>query len=130
MIDLAADFDIPGHLRRRSHVVHGQCRGGLQRLCVAGGAGKGMVRRGLLTVGIDVTHLLNDLKQTGASGDAIGLQGRGHSQTDGLLRAAHVGYHQIRGHGIQAALHAFHGGVKGFQVNGNIRAVGHGASHP
>ena len=73
MIDLATDFDIPGHLRRRSHVVHGQRRGGLQRLRVAGGAGKGMVRRGLLATGVDVTDLLNNLKQTGASRDAVGL---------------------------------------------------------
>ena len=65
------------------------------------------------------------LKEPAAPGQAILFQGRRDGQTDGLVRAGRVGDHQIGGKWIQAPLHAFNGGIKAFQINGNI-GIGRG----
>ena len=70
--------------------------------------------------GIHLLHLLDDLKQPGPSGYAVGFQGRGDGETDGLVCPAVVRHNQMRAQRIQPPVYAFHGGIEAFQVNGNV----------
>ena len=79
-----------------------------------------MPARGLpLPLGIDLPHPLHHLEQPGPTGNAIGFQGWGDRQADGLFRAALVRHHQVGGHSVQVPLHALHGGVKAVQGKPN-----------
>jgi len=60
-----------------------------------GGAGELPLWSLLLPLGFHLRHLLYRLKQPRPPGDAVGLQGGGDRQTDGLLGAAQVRYHEI-----------------------------------
>ena len=76
--------------------------------------------------GVDLLDPLDHFEQPRAPGDAIGLERGGHGKADGLFRAALVGDDQIGGQRVQPALDALHRGVKGFQVDRKIGALGHG----
>ena len=111
-VDLGAPVDIVGHPGRGHNVVQGQS-GILLNLRIApGGAGE-LVAGGVpLPPGVHLRHLLDHLKEPGAAPNAVGFQGGGDSQADGLVCAALVCHHQVSGHGIQSPLHALYAGVK------------------
>ena len=123
--DPAADLLIQLHPRRRGDV------GGLQGrvFCEGGGVGTGggegrnaEAARPPQALRVDLLHLLHDLEEPGAAGDAVSLQGRGDGKADGLFRPALIRDDQVRGQGIQFPADALHGGVEGLQVDGDIPA--------
>ena len=113
-------FQIQRHPRRRCDVIHGKLRRSGQLCCAAGAANELSPRRQALPMGIRLPDLLNHLEEPGPAWDAVGFQGGGYRQADGLLRAAAVRHHQIRVHGIQPPLHAFNRGIEGFQIDCHI----------
>ena len=70
-------------------------------------------------------YLLIDLKQTGAAGNAVSLQGGGNRKTDGFVGACGIRYHQTVLHRVEASFNTFHRGIEGLQVNGDIGFVFH-----
>jgi len=123
VVDLGADLDVPRHPGRGHQVVHRQGRIGLQLSGVGAFAHQfpaGGVEPPLC---VDLLDPLDHLEEAGPAGDAIGFQRGGDGEADGLLRAAEIRHHQVGGHGIEAPLPALHGGVVGFQVDGDIRSL-------
>lgn len=76
-------------------------------------------------MGIDDGDLLNDLEQSGAAGDADGLQRRGDGKADGFFGAGEVGNDEIDGEGIQPPIDTFDRGIKGFEVDGKVGSFLH-----
>ena len=70
--------------------------------------------------GVDLLHLLLDLKQPGPAGDTKGLQGRRHRQTDGGIRPAGVRYHQVGGQRVQPPVDGLAGGVVGLEIDAAV----------
>ena len=118
VIDAGAERNIVGHLWRGHQVVQSQVRPGQKLGSLVGGSREDSAWGLAPPLGVDLLHLLHHFKEPGPPGDAVGFQGRRHRQTDGLLGTALVGHHQMGGHGVQSPLHALHGGIKGFQING------------
>ena len=125
-VDLGAYGHVAGHLRRGHQVIHRQGGGGAQGLIVPGGAGEPPSGRLAEAAGVDLPDLFHHLEQPGPPRQAIGLQGGGHRQADGLFRPGGVRHHQVGGHGVQPPVPAGHGGIKGFQVNGDVLGLPHG----
>ena len=65
---------------------------------------------------VDLLDLLHDLEQPSATGDAVCFEGRGHSQTDGLLCTACISYDQIRGERVEVTGAAFRTRVIAFKI--------------
>ena len=97
-----------GHLGRRDDVVQRPIRVVGQLPRVAAFAGKGAVGGVQAAHSIDLPHLLDDLKQPGAAGDAVGFQCRGHRQADGLFGAGGVRHNEVGLQRVQPALHTLH----------------------
>ena len=123
VVDLGADLDVLRHSGRGHQVVHRQGRvspqlggvGAFAHQLPAGGVEP--------PLGVDLPDPLDHLEEAGPAGDAVGFQRGGDGEADGLLRAAEIRHHQVGGHGIEAPLPALHGGVVGFQVDGDIRSL-------
>ena len=111
-----------GHLRPGDHIIQSKLGMPAQLSVLNGSAGKLMTGGRGQPLTIDLLHLLHHFKQPCPPGQAILLQRRRHRQTDGFFRPFRIGHHQVGGQRIQPAFHAFHGGIKGFQINGHIRA--------
>jgi hypothetical protein len=58
-----------------------------------------------------VVNGLFGLKQAGPSGNAYGLQGRGHGQADGLVGAGGVRNQEVGLQGVKAPVDTFHRGI-------------------
>ena len=69
----------------------------MQFLDEGGLAGEAAAGGGQLPLGIDDGDLLNDLEQSGAAGDADGLQRRGDGKADGFFGAGSISDDQMRG---------------------------------
>ena len=100
LIDLCAPVDIVGHSWPGHNVIQSQPGVALYLRVVPG-------------------------QEPCPAGDAIGFQGRGDGQTDGLFRTPLIGYHKVGGHGIQAPFHTLHGGVKALEVAAEIALFFH-----
>ena len=122
--------DIVGHPGRGNDVVqlHGRVLPHIR--VVPGGAGEPPARGLPLPPGIDLLDLLHHLKEPGPAGNAVGFQGGGHGQADGLVRAALVRHHQVGGHGVQPPLHTLHRGVKALEVTAHIGSLFHAPVTP
>ena len=123
LIDVAAVLHIVCHSGRGHDVIQFLFRVAFQLHIVTGAACKGFSRRPLLPQGVDLTHPLNHFKESGPAGNAVSLQRGCHRQADGFFRPAGVRHHQIGGQRVQFPLHALHGSVKGFEINGDILPV-------
>ena len=120
LVDAGAVLHVQGHPGRGHQVVQGHIGMGLHLGVVPGGGGELPARGFPLALPVDLLHPLHHLEQPGAAGNAVGLQGGGHRQADGLFRAGLVRHHQVGGHGVQAPLHALHRSVERFQVDGQV----------
>ena len=129
-VDFGAPVDVVGHPWRGHQVVQGQGGVLLHRPIVPGGAGEPPARGLPLPPDIYFLYLLHHLKESGPAGDAIGFQGGGHGQADGLVRPPLVRHHQVGGHGVQPPLHALHRGVKALQVAADIALLLHAPVTP
>ena len=114
------------HARRGGDIGDRQRGIGGERRCVPAFARERAARGLYAARGVDLLDPLDHLEQPRPPGDAIGLERGGHGKADGLFRAALVGDDQIGGQRVQPALDALHRGVKGFQVDRKIGALGHG----
>ena len=119
-VDVAADLHVMCHPGRGDDVVELQGRVTLQLRVDAAPGAEALSRRIPAPVGVDASDCLHDLEQPCAPRNAVGFEGRGDGQADGLLRAARIGYDQMRVECIQAPVHALYGGVEGLQVDGDI----------
>ena len=124
-----AVFHIKCHPGRSGNITDLQLRITFQILCHIGRSGKFTSRSKLFSSGIDFLHLLYHLKKSRAARDAIGLHGWRYSQTDGFFRTAGVCHHKICFHGIQSSLPAFHGSIKGLQINSYIYMIFANVTH-
>ena len=124
-VDAPADFDVVGHLRRGDDVVQLQGGVGEQGGVFVGFAPETPSGGFPAPLRVDFGDRLDHFEQAGPAADAVGLQGRGDRQADGLVRARGIRHHQMRIQGIQAPVHALHGGIEGLQVDGYVDAVFH-----
>ena len=128
-VDFGGDLHVSSHPGRRYEVVqfHRRVRG--QNLRV-----EGFVLELSFPVSnapavvpqpfrVDFLDLLDDLKQSRASGDTLRFQGRRNRQTYGFLRPAHIRNDQICGERIEFPVSAFAGGIVGFQIYRNIDMI-------
>ena len=122
-VNLRAAFHVAGHAGRGADEVQRQAGIPAQLLLIAGGAGQPPPRGRLPPAGVDGIHLLDGLEQPRPARHTVALQRGGHRQADGLLGPALVRHHQMGDHRIQPPIHAFHGCIKGFQVNGDINPL-------
>lgn len=138
--------DLPGHLLIVRHP--GRCHqiGYFKRGIRSKGSGivgrsrkrgntifvnSGLVPDGIpQTTVVDLFDTLHDLEQSSSTGNAVGLQGRGHSQADGFLRAAGIGHDQIGGQRIEMPCDAFCRGIIRLEAYCQIRALRHAVSLP
>ena len=60
------------------------------------------------------------LEQSSTPGDAVCLQRRRDSQTDGFLGSALIGHNQSCGKRIKSSLHTFNAGIERLEVDSNI----------
>lgn len=72
---------------------------------------------------IDLLDLLHDFKQSGATWNAIGFQGRGYSKADGFLSAGGIRHDQICGKRIEVSSGAFRTRVIAFKIYRKICAL-------
>ena len=70
-----------------------------------------------------VFGFLLDFVEAGATGDALGFEGWGNGETDGFVGAGFVGDDEFSLEGVKTAFHAFHGGVEGFEVDGDVGLI-------
>ena len=122
VVHLHAVFHIIGHPGRRDDIVDGKLRMRRKLPRIGGSTGKFSAWNIRQPPGVGLPHLLHHLKEPGPARNPVGLEGRSHGQTDGLIRPPPVRHHQIRGQRIEAPLPALHGRVEGFQIDGNICA--------
>ena len=71
----------------------------------------------------DVVDAFRDLIDPGAVLDPHLFESRGYRQADGALAAGGIRHHKLRRHRVEAALHAFDGGVETLQVDDDIDPV-------
>ena len=126
VVDARAVFDVVCHARRRGDIGGRQRGRGRELGGVVRFAGKGMAGGVHAPHGVDLFDALHHLEQPRAARDAIGLERGRHGKADGLFRAAGVCNDKVGGKRVQPALDALHRGVKGFQVDCDIGAFGHG----
>ena len=119
LVDGSAGLHIQRHLGRGHQVIHLQLRMPLEGGQIHGFPREFLPRGRKLSDGVDLLHPLNHLKQPGSARNPEALQGGGHRQADGFFRPALVRHHQVGGHGVLPPEDALHGGVEGFEINGN-----------
>ena len=131
LIDAGAVLHVVGHAGRGDDVVHGQGGVSHQLVLAVGLTREAAARGSLAALGVDLFDPTDGLKEAGAAGYAVAFEGGGDRQADGLFGAGGVGHQEIGAHGVEASLDAFHRGVEGFQVDGDIgSAFGHSKSLP
>ena len=79
---------------------------------MGGSPGELTPRCSLLPLCVDLLDPLHHLEQPCPAGDTIGFQRGRNGQADCLLSAPLIRHHQVRGHGVQPTLYAFHTCVK------------------
>ena len=119
VVDLGADLNVFCHPRRGNEIIYFSGWISRQFIGIAAFFGK-FAASFAPPFRVDFLDMLHHFKKPRSAGDAVCLQGGGHGKADGFLRPAGVSHHQIGGQRIKPALHAFHGGVEGFQINGDI----------
>ena len=124
-VDARAVLHVSGHAGRGDDVIDREAGVLLQLLGEGGLAGEAAAGGGQLPLGIDDGDLLNDLEQSGAAGDADGLQRRGDGKADGFFGAGEVGDDEIDGEGVQPPIDTFDRGIKGFEVDGEVGSFLH-----
>ena len=67
-----------------------------------------------------VFGFLLDFVKAGATRDALSFEGWRNGETDGFVGAGFVGDDKFGLEGVEAAFHAFHGGVERFEVDGDV----------
>ena len=129
-INLRAPVDVVGHPGWGHQVI--QCQSWIfpHLRIVPGGVGKPPGGGLPLPPEVDLLDLLHHLEEPGPARNAVGFQGWGHGQADGLIRPPLIRHHQIGGHGIQPPLHALHRGVKALQIAANIALLLHAPVAP
>ena len=131
---LRGDSQIPRHPGRGDAVAERAAGVSLYHGVVGGGGaevpaaifapgGLALAQGVLQALVVHGLHPLHHLKQPRPAGDAVGFEGRGHREADGLLGAGGVGHHEVGGQRVQSPVHALHRGVKALQVNGQIRPL-------
>ena len=118
LIDPRAVLHIVRHTRRRNDIGHGKRRICFQLVDIIRLTHELACLAPALVVYF--FHLLNDLKQPRATGDAEGFQGGRNGKSYGLLCPSLVGNHQIGRHRIELALNALNGGIERLQIDCNI----------
>ena len=126
VVDPGTPLHVMSHPGRSHDVVHRQAGVRFQLGVTGGGAGKLTTRCLAGTISVDLLDPLDHLEEPRPSGDAPGFQGGRHRQADGLLRPAQVRHNEVGGQGVQAPFNTLDGGVKTFQVTGDISPVPHG----
>ena len=111
---------VQGHAGRGGNVVQLQFRGRPESRVVKGGAGETPAGRFCQALPVNLFYRLLHFKEPGTAGNAVSFQRGRDGQADGFFRAGPVGHYQIGSEGIQMPLRAFHRGIEGFQVNGQI----------
>ena len=79
----------------------------------------------ILPLTVDLLPPLNEVEKANAGGDAVSLQRRSHDQTARSCGPAPVGNHEIGRERVEFPVDALHGGVKRFEVNGDITVWSH-----
>ena len=107
IVNLCAVLDILSHPGGCDNIVHQERRVPFQLNAIAGG-----IRA--LSLGVHLLDLLDDFKETGSAGDAVGLEGWGDGQTDGLFGTAQIGNYQVGSQGVQTPLNHLDTGKERF----------------
>ena len=129
-VDFGAPVDVVGHPGRGHQVIQRQGGVAPHLWVVPGGAGEPPARGLPLPPEVDLLDLLHHLKEPRPAGDAVGFEGGGHGQADGLVRPPFVRHHQVGGHGVQPPLHALYRGVKALEVTADITLLLHAPVTP
>ena len=123
LIDTCAVFNVFCHARRGSNVVNFPIFVHFEFLVLPRLSRQATERALVPSLIVNFTQPLHNLKQSCSSSNAVGFEGRGNGQTDGLLCPAHVCHNKIGGERIETTFYAFHGSEERFQVDGYICTV-------
>ena len=128
-VDTGTVFHVISHPRRSYQIVYLQGRVGSQFGKKTRFSGKTVAWSIMQPPTVRLSYLLNDLKQTCSTGNAVCLEGGGHCQTDRLVGSAFIRHNKICVQRVKPSFSAFNGGIEALQIYGYVCAPFH-IHHP
>ena len=123
LINAGAVFDVMRHAWRSHEIVNCQFGVSLEFGIIDRLARETLPRGLALTLPVDLTHTLHNLKQARSATYAVGLERWRHCKAYRLVGAAAIGHDKISGERVKPSLHALDRRIKRFQVYCNVCAL-------